>query len=304
MSRRGRRGVVLTVDGGFETIRLKRRVKLSVGQTVYSEYLTRSSFLNRYVLTPVLAFGFTLFCIAPLTQSTFEPENNVAAYVNFDQRTSIEAAVDRHLRVVDVRPSGAAAHHIVPDPDALRGVPFAVFSHRLIERMDAGGDLPKGSLLLVTTAFTNQLTRSQRVSFGADLIQDFQMASQLLRQHGAAAKWLDASMTERKNAHAFGLSMGRYLLYMKAKSGGMLLTVERAKKLPAAVIEKNLAADPWHEMLNRLTGRDSNQLLDGFRSGGSEDDSDPFHDPLIKIKPKVFPHDNGSSYRSDFRPVA
>ncbi|RYL93545.1 anti-sigma factor domain-containing protein [Sporolactobacillus sp. THM19-2] len=261
VSKQGRRAVILTNDGDFESVRLRRTATLSVGETVLSAHLAHSFHLGSYFLIPVLALGFSMFCFAPLSHSTFQPDRPVAAYVSFDVASDIEASVDPDMRIISVQALDGNAKAILPDPDAFRNMSFSAFTSHLFERLNARGQLTGQTLCLITTAFTNQITRSERDHFNRKLFEAYTAGTaRTAIRSGSASKWQIASMAGRQNARQAGLSMGKYLLYLKANAFHRVLSLDQARQLSALRLEQLLSSSRpvWYPFIRELTGKFQN----------------------------------------------
>ncbi|MCQ2009367.1 anti-sigma factor domain-containing protein [Sporolactobacillus sp. STSJ-5] len=252
MSKKGRRAVILTDEGDFKSVRLRRMADLSIGQTVRSKHLARFNFLPKSILTPIIALGFSLLCFIPLSHSTYAPPGPVAAYVYFDLKASIEASVDRNMQVISVQPLNSEARQLLQSIPVVQKMPLQQFSSALFSKLRNEGVSDKRSLCLVTTVLTNQIGRSQKSVFTEGLTASFNRgASQSLQANGIGIEWLQASLERKKDAEARGLSVGKYLLYLQANAYGKTLSLEDAQQLSTEKMREVSGAVslPWHSLI-------------------------------------------------------
>lgn len=302
MSRQGRHAVILTNDGDFRSVRLRRSAELSIGQTVTSNHLSYSFHLNRHLLAPVMAVGFSILCFASLSQSTYQSGKPVAAYVSVDLVSSIEASVDKDFRVISVQAQEGGAGEVIADSDDFRGMTFRDFSSALFRRLYQQGDLKSNSLCVISTAFTNQVTRSDRWHFNRKLMEAFSDgASQFVIQSGAATRWVNATMDIRKSAKKTGLPLGKYLLYLQTNARGKILSVHEAKQISVEKMAEisNRVSDSWRPLVNKLSSGIRGGIIENM-SLESEKQRPIFQNPFQKVR-KGNTIDNSSSYYKQMR---
>ncbi|RYL95683.1 anti-sigma factor domain-containing protein [Sporolactobacillus sp. THM7-4] len=239
VSRHGRRAIVLTKEGDFRSVKLKRSVNVSVGQIILPKYLSRTHAVYKYIMTPLLVVGFSLLFLLPFTHNTYDPDMPIAAYVNFEMLPSIETGVDQDYRVLSVQALNKDAREVIPDPDRFENMPFDQFSTILFERFEKMGYLNNQSLCLISAAITNRMTRSHRDAFYNGLVHAFSdRSAQLIHRSGSHYEWLRMTMAGRLAAEKNGLSSGKYLLYLRAHMYGKPLTLGQAKQLSVSQIEQ------------------------------------------------------------------
>ncbi|RYM06198.1 anti-sigma factor domain-containing protein [Sporolactobacillus sp. THM7-7] len=254
VSKHGRHAVLLTNDGDFKSVKLRRSADVSIGQTILSRHLSRPYLMSRYIITPVLVVGFSMLLLLPLSHSDFNPDDQAAAYVNIDLLPNIEASVDRNYQVLSVRPLNRDARQVISDPQAFQRIPFSEFSTRLFKRLNEMGYLNDRSFCVITAAVTNRITDSQREAFHSRLVQAFTAGSQeLIHKSGIRYEWLQTSMAGRAAAEKRGISLGKYLLYLQANAYGKTMTLEEAKELSLQKFKEiGPSVFPWHKlMINR-----------------------------------------------------
>lgn len=164
--------MILTNEGDFQSVRLRRSAHLSIGQTVRIEHLSHLASFMRRLAAPLIAFSFSLLCFAPLTQSTIESEKPVA-YVNFSFASHVEAAVDRNFNVVSVSEKSGKPGVMLNRSPGSGTMSFEEFTEVLINRISSRGELRKGTSLLFSAVVTEQLNSRDREQFSDQLVHTF-----------------------------------------------------------------------------------------------------------------------------------
>ncbi|WP_332236957.1 anti-sigma factor domain-containing protein [Sporolactobacillus sp. KGMB 08714] len=219
VSRKGRHAILLTNEGDFRPVKLRRSADISIGQTVLSKHLSHTFKFCRFLLKSVITVSVSFLCLLPFSQNTHVADRPVAAYLDFDLVPSIEAAVDQSLHVISVQPLNEDAKKVIPDPDFFSDMSLKEFSSVLAARLDEKGYLNNGSLYLVTTVFTGRVPRAHRDAFDADLVQEVKSASsQSIQSSGATFKWMHATPEGRSEAIKNGIPVGEYLLGRQTRS--------------------------------------------------------------------------------------
>lgn len=255
MSKKGRRAIVLTTDGEFRSVRLKRSANLSIGQTVLAKHLVPFHLLPKAILTPVIALGFSILCFIPLSQSTYAPPGPVAAYVYFDLKASVEASVDQNLRVISVQPLNNEARQLLGEVPVFQNMTFQQLSSSLLSKLNDKGQQGHQSLCLVTTVLTDQISHRQQSFFAHRLAIAFNSgARQMLQANGTGTKWVLTTLERKRAAEEHGLSAGKYLLYLRANAFGKTLTLEDAKRLSIEKINEisTSVSLPWSALLKEV----------------------------------------------------
>ncbi|MFX3616896.1 MAG: hypothetical protein ACE3JK_05185 [Sporolactobacillus sp.] len=251
VSKKGRQAVILTQTGVFRSVKLSRSANITVGEIVRPRHLTFPFFRLNYFIMPVLAAGISLLCFGALTQSSNQVQRPIAAYINLDANINLEAAIDSRLRIVSVRLLSKKASWPTYEPELFQNMPLSQFSRLMVDKWEEKGTIKRPTFCLMTAALSNDLTRSQKEQIHRRLNQEF--ADRILpsfKATGIQAQWLQASMSGWREAGSHHLSMGRYLLYLRANAYGKRMTLEEARQLPTARVARmsHSSTVPWHSV--------------------------------------------------------
>ncbi|GGL53302.1 hypothetical protein GCM10007968_16700 [Sporolactobacillus putidus] len=267
MSREGRHAILLTNEGDFRSVKLRRSADISIGQTVLSRHLSHTFKICKFFLTSVVTVSMSFLCLLPFSQSTDVADRPVAAYLDFDLAPSIEATVDQSFRVISVRPLNEDAKKVIPDPDFFSDMSLKKFSSILVTRLNEKGYLNSGSLYLITAVLTGRVSHSHRDAFDAGLIQAVKSgSSQLVQSSGVSLRWLHASLDGRTEAIKNRVSTGRYLLSRQANSLGKSLRPRETGPGSEAGEDNLLFVNPWSRPMkvnssNRTQGDTIRKIL-------------------------------------------
>nr|WP_290443529.1 anti-sigma factor domain-containing protein [Sporolactobacillus kofuensis] len=254
VSKKGRRAVVLTNDGDFRAVRLRRSVNLSVGQTVLPKHLVQFHLFPHSILTPVIALGLSILCFLPLSHSTYAPPGPVAAYIYFDLKASVEASVNRDMQIISVQPLNDEGVQLLRELPVTQNMSFQKFSTALFSTLRSGEHKKNRSLWLITTVLTDQVSHPQQSLFAHRLVTTFNTGAQELTQaNNSGIEWLHTTVERKKDAEARGLSVGKYLLYLKANAYGKTLTIDDARRLSAAQMQQmsTTISLPWSTLIRQ-----------------------------------------------------
>lgn len=285
ISRHGRRAVLLTKDGGFQSVRLRRSADVSIGQTVSNKHLSHSYLIGRYLAGPAITVGLSLLLLLPLSHSSYNPEPPAVAYITIDLAPSIEASIDRDYNVLSVRPLNADARSVIDEPHVYRGLPLDEFSSRLFTKLYQMNYLDRGSLCVITTALTNRVSSAQRGWFDAGIDRRLAEGMTALLTSGIPRERLHSTMAERAAAEEHRISSGRYLLYLRANAYGQTLTLEEARRLPTARIGYSVppASASWDELINKLIDDRKAAPWKEKSSVGGQDRVQLFRNPIRSV---------------------
>ncbi|WKB35155.1 anti-sigma factor domain-containing protein [Terrilactibacillus sp. S3-3] len=164
MSKEGRKAVLLTNDGAFKSVKLKRTAEVAIGQTILSKHLSQPCLLKKYFLIPMLAACLS-FSFVALSNSSYESKADAAAYVSFDIIPSIEATINQDYNILSVQTMNKEAESIIPNPESFQNMPLSHFISMVMSRLQEKGYLQNNSLFLVATTMTGRVQRGDRRSF-------------------------------------------------------------------------------------------------------------------------------------------
>lgn len=241
----GRNAVLLTNDGAFKSVKLKRTAEVAVGQTILSEHLSQPYWLKKYFVMPILAACLSFSFVMPLSNSSYENKADAAAYVSFDVTPSIEATINQHYDILSVQTMNKEAESIIPHPETLQNIPLSRFISIMMVKLKEKGYLRSNSLFLVATAVTGRVQRGDRRSFQnglGDILHG--KPTHLLQTSGANLEWIQTSLKRHTDAQKRKLSIGKYTLYLEANQHEKRLTLDEARHSSAIKIKQAIESKP------------------------------------------------------------
>ncbi|MBN8209947.1 anti-sigma factor domain-containing protein [Bacillus sp. NTK071] len=240
MDIRGRKAVVLTPDGEFTTINLKRNHTLTIGSEIKlapkpmkqkKGYFTPSmptlAGMTALLLLVVLVTG-----IIPVTQN-----NAVAAYISFDINPSIEVGVNSDLEVVQYQAWNSDGEGLNLNKET-KNMPLSEFTGLLVSRLDKDGYLSDGGKLLIVASDVEKQERSENIKDALEkAIRNIEQNEALKNQSIAITTVLNSDYNTRQEAVKKGVSPGKYVTYLSALDRGVSLTLSDVRNLSVKKIE-------------------------------------------------------------------
>jgi hypothetical protein len=232
ISKRGQKAVVLTTDGAFQDVRLKRSARVVVGQTVLDYHIQAGIPFMRKVTLSLSAALILLFS----SFGSIGPgglRHAVAAYVSFDVNPSIEAAIDRRMHVVTVKALNKDAENILKECRNFRGMSLNAFMYYISNRLARHGYLTDKNEVVVSTAVTGEVPHSEKKAFLTALNRKIEKIAndRSFKRSAEAVKVIHTTLHRRNQAAKFGLTAGKYVLYLKKSKEQRGLTIDQAKAM-------------------------------------------------------------------------
>ncbi|HHW37803.1 MAG TPA: anti-sigma factor domain-containing protein [Bacillales bacterium] len=231
MEIKSKKAIVLTKEGAFETVILKKGQHVEIGSEI--DIPVSKSYFNsntKWISTIVAAAAVLVLLF---TQYPFLQNRNlaVAAYVGVDINPSIEVGVNEKLNVVEVIPINDDGKIIVDQiTDDYRNKPLSEFIDDTIELAKADGYLTKNKEVLLTTTTINKDTQVK-------IEEKVNVIKKEIEQRGVVVTSLKGDENTRKEAKDLGVSTGKYMIYKEAKEN---LTIEETKELSVTQIYEKL----------------------------------------------------------------
>ncbi|TKD69338.1 anti-sigma factor domain-containing protein [Pseudalkalibacillus hwajinpoensis] len=250
MDIRGRKAVVLTPDGEFTTINLKRNHTLTIGSEIKlapkpikqkKGYFTPSmptlAGMTALLLLVVLVTG-----VIPVTQN-----DAVAAYISFDINPSIEVGVNSDLEVVQYQAWNSDGEGLNLSKET-KNMPLSDFAGLLVSRLDKDGYLSNGGKLLIVASDVEKQERSENIKAALEkAIRNIEQNESLKNQSIAITTVLNSDYSTRQEAVKKGVSPGKYVTYLSALDRGVSITLSDVRNLSVKKIEamdsQNMTAD-------------------------------------------------------------
>ncbi|WP_270179935.1 anti-sigma factor domain-containing protein [Alkalihalobacillus sp. CinArs1] len=234
MEIRGRKAVVLTPEGEFTTIFLKRNHNLSIGSEIKLAKKPEKNKKGFFIPSmPTMAGMATIIMLFVIVASVIPVPNNdaVAAYVSFDINPSIEVGVNSDLEVVQYQAWNSDGEGLSLDKDT-KNMPLAEFANVLISKLEENGFLTDQGKLLIVASNVEENSRYQKVkSKLEETINGLKNNEVLTKQAVAITTILHADHHTRKLAVEKGVSPGKYITYLAAQDRGVTISLEDARDL-------------------------------------------------------------------------
>ncbi|WP_085522847.1 anti-sigma-I factor RsgI family protein [Tuberibacillus sp. Marseille-P3662] len=234
LEKKGRRGVILTHDGTFESIRLRKPEHVIIGQTIQPAHVMNRRMNSIKKIFPAVAACLSLIIALLLF---FKPlqSNAVAAYISFDLNPSIEAGVNEDMRIVTVKAVNHDAKTIIGDSTDYKDMSLKAFMDQLVENVKQKDYVKQQSNIVVTAALTDDINQDKKQRYLKTISSVVNKTKQQLENMPTDAfKFVKTTMAIRNKAKQKGMSAGKYLTFLDAKKQNRQLTLEKAKTLSVA----------------------------------------------------------------------
>ncbi|WP_165997723.1 anti-sigma factor domain-containing protein [Bacillus sp. Cs-700] len=282
MDIRGRKAVVLTPDGEFSTINLKRNHALTIG----SEIKLAPKPLNKkkgYFTPsmPTLAGMAAILLLVVIVTGVIPVRQNdvVAAYVSFDINPSIEVGVNSDLEVIQYQAWNSDGEGLNLERDTMN-MPLSEFGGLLVSKLDKKGYLEEDRELLIV-ASNVEAKESKGITGDLEaVIQGIEKNNALVNQAVAITTVLDADYSMREKAIEHGISQGKYMAYLAAIDRGASLSVDEVR---------NLSVKKMDEMQpESMTAAEAKESEDPDESK-VKDTPTPIEDSVVQLNDKKVP---------------
>ncbi|MCA0991814.1 anti-sigma factor domain-containing protein [Pseudalkalibacillus hwajinpoensis] len=282
MDIRGRKAVVLTPDGEFSTINLKRNHTLTIG----SEIKLAPKPLNKkkgYFTPsmPTLAGMAAILLLVVIVTGVIPVRQNdvVAAYVSFDINPSIEVGVNSDLEVIQYQAWNSDGEGLNLERDTMN-MPLSEFGGLLVSKLDNEGYLEEGRELLIV-ASNVEAKESKGITGDLEaVIRGIENNHALVTQAVAITTILDADFSMREKAIEHGISQGKYMAYLAAVDRGASLSMDEVRNLS---VEKMDEMQP--ESMTAAEAKES-EVPDESKV---KDPQTPIEDSVVQLNDKKVP---------------
>lgn len=223
--------IVMTENCDF--ISLKKQPRMFVGQQISFKksdmVRTNRSYMK---LTALTASVLLLVFCSVLFFQLFNP-GTVFAYIDIDINPSIEFAIDKNSKVIDIKPLNDEAQTLLNNLD-LTDLPVKQAISHVIDTSEKLGYIgsEKSNEVLVSASIDDNKNPDKNISSEKALdsiLSDISTISITTGSKSQTPEVLKVSPQVHKTAVENNISMGRYELYEKLKEKNPDLTVETAK---------------------------------------------------------------------------
>ncbi|WP_349408403.1 anti-sigma factor domain-containing protein [Pseudalkalibacillus sp. SCS-8] len=240
-----RKAVILTKDGSFEQVRLKKGEQPEVGQ----EYICPADEVKT-ALRPNRVFlpSFSLALVAIIVFVLFagglpfgHQKASAAAYVSFDINPSIEVAVDEDMNIVKVRALNEDAKKLLEGTDGYEDASLLYFSQDLFGLLQEYGYFDKFDDLLIASSYKESSVSPELRKRLQGEIEQFK-SFEHIQNTNIVISIMEATPDSRKKANELGLSMGKFLVYQDAAENNDSLELEDLRNFSIKEV-RNLSAE-------------------------------------------------------------
>lgn len=234
----GKKAIILTPESEF--IIINRRKDMCVGQQVsfgnddiYDA--KRRRFL--YTATAVSSVAAVLVVMFLYFQSAFlRSTNNIYGYIDIDINPSVELAIDENYRVLEVKQLNRDGEQLTSGLDYKDKNIESVIPELVRKCIDIGfiKDEDERKIVLISGALNDKqseykLSREESENRLTRLLNDIK--TEIDRIDNIEGYTIMVTPKERKNASEYGLSMGRYCLYLEAEELDSSITIEEVNDM-------------------------------------------------------------------------
>ncbi|WP_070119486.1 anti-sigma factor domain-containing protein [Bacillus marinisedimentorum] len=241
-----KKAVVMTRNGAFEQIRLKKGQDVQLGEEILIPEEPQKRVFPSFAPSITVAAAVAAFIIAFAGIFSFNTEP-VAAYVSIDVNPSMEVGVNQDMKVLEYTSLNDDGKALQKEIDKLKGLPLAEFVESVVALIKEKGYFNSNQdVLLASTSMLEDKNDKEKMqqALARELVA---VQNRLLTQNEEiAVKVVYADEETREHAKQNGISTGKYLVYEDAVKQGNELTMDEAKTLSVTELKKK--AEPRPEM--------------------------------------------------------
>ncbi len=239
-----KKAVVMTRDGGFERIRLKKGQAAHLGEEILIPEEPQKRMFPTFVPSITMASAFAAFILAFAGIFSFNTEP-VAAYVSIDVNPSMEVGVNQDMEVLEYTSLNEDSKALQKEIEELKGLPLAKFVESVVALINEKGYFNSNhDVLLATTSILKGSNENEKVQ--QSLARELAAVQNrlLTKNEEIAVKVVSADKETREHAKENGISTGKYLVYKDAVNQGNELTMDEARTLSVTELKKKAELRP------------------------------------------------------------
>ncbi|WP_181832944.1 anti-sigma factor domain-containing protein [Bacillus taeanensis] len=226
------KAIILTKDGSFETISIKKKQNLLIGQEIDTASFTPAKRIKTWIIPSLSAAAAALVVLLLFVSSIFPFQHNdaVAAYVSFDINPSIEVGVNQELEVITVRHLNEDGQSLFNEDEIVKYIPLADFSKDLIQRFKDNGYFNAYENMLIATAVEANSTQNNLKESLAEVLSTVETDPVVLADE-IQVTMLETAPEKRETANQHGVSFGKYALYEETLDQENVLSIKDIQDL-------------------------------------------------------------------------
>ncbi|PKM43544.1 MAG: hypothetical protein CVV03_08530 [Firmicutes bacterium HGW-Firmicutes-8] len=219
--------IVLTKDGTYHKVPLSGRQLVRVGAEMEFSTFGWSRFIKPALMAAsflILVFGFSLY------RNVATPE--AFAYVSLDINPSVELAVDKDLKVLNVRPLNGDAEKLLASIQLRGSDLYTSVNSILAESVREGYIKPGQKNYVLSTVTVNNEAAAVKQSGGINNDSLSRNLETAVENKGLDIQIviLSSDRNTRDEAVRRGLSTGKFVVYKEAVSAGEKVTLKQVKE--------------------------------------------------------------------------
>ncbi len=226
-----RKAVILTKDGSFERVRLKKGEKPEVGQEyICPPEVCDALFQPKKGLIPSFSLSLVAIIVFVLFAGGMPFEQNkasAAAYVSFDINPSVEVVVDKEMNIIKVRTLNEDAQNLLDDSTDYENSSLLLFSDSLFKTLEEYGYFDTYEDLLITSSLDDDYVSPEIRERLQNSIEKLK-SNKYIKNAGVILSVLETTEATRNDARKNGLSMGKFLVFKDVLKQDDTLTIQQA----------------------------------------------------------------------------
>jgi hypothetical protein len=210
---------------------IKRKPGMLKGQTVefnQSDIIYNRSFFARHynLIAGVAAVLIIMVSIIVYINSSFNTQNKIYAFIDIDINPSLEITIDKDRHIQDIYPLNKDAEILLSELN-LKEIPMETGLSKIIDKSKQLGFLnaEDKDIVLISAALNGNKEDS------GTLIMDICSSVNQLKDKNIETQVIDVPLEKRELALENNISMGRYVLYEKARESGLNVSIDAVKAI-------------------------------------------------------------------------
>lgn len=233
-----RKAIILTKEGSFEAIRIKRGTYPEIGDEINVDR-SKSEVKKSPLWLPAVAAIAAVF-IFIIFMGGFQQNDTIAAYVSYDVNPSFSVAMNDELEVVSVKSWNKDAEGLFSNWDNYQHMSLKAFTDKVVRKFEQSGYLEGHPHLLIASSVVAEET-SKKANLQSHLQQTIRQVKTTLSERDSLVVTVkNAAPQTRMKASRNGMSLGKYMLYLDVKNQDRSVAINTAKSLSVSDLTMKL----------------------------------------------------------------
>ncbi|OEH92279.1 anti-sigma factor domain-containing protein [Bacillus solimangrovi] len=236
MDLNNRKAVVLTKDGEFKKVSLKKYPHVTIGDEVVVPESYAFPIYSKSIPVVSATAAAAIFLIILLSSFPLSTgENAVAAFIGLDINPSVEAGINQQLEVIELKALNEDGNKILTKIGSFDDMTLQQLLSTFLTVSKTSGYLDNSKDMLVTTILIDDSGSMEKPI--EEVVGSWQ--EQSVSTAGIAITTMNGNRKQREQARENGLSTGKYLMYLQAKEN-VPMTIEEVKTLSVEQLNDKL----------------------------------------------------------------